>query len=130
MTALKRALKKLLFVPLLQRRRQRASLAAAAGRVFQNPRVLLAALEHKAADPVVLHTRDGLRLTIRQNLWDARIVQEIFLEEPYTRGLTLPPAPSSLTSAAISGIFPFSPRSVWAPGGSSSTSRRRRISPC
>lgn len=105
MTPLKRILNRLSPARILERRRERAALAAAAGRAFQNPDIFLAALEHKAAGTAVLHTRDGLRLTIRQNLWDARIVQEIFLEEPYTRGLALGPRPVVVDIGGYIGDF-------------------------
>ena len=38
--------------------------------------------EKNMLSTVDLVTRDGLRITIRQNIWDARIVSEIF-EKPY-----------------------------------------------
>lgn len=74
-------------------------------RLFENYDVLFRALEQKGKGPVYLHTHDGLTLIIRQNLWDARIVREIFCERPYLRHLALPPHPTIIDVGAYIGDF-------------------------
>lgn len=59
-------------------------------RLFANYDMYLQALDRKADGRVVLRTRDGLSIMIRQNIWDARIVREIFFDKPYVRHFTLP----------------------------------------
>lgn len=58
--------------------------------VFRNPHIYMPALLHKDSSEKLLETRDGLRIAFRQNLFDARILRESFVERPYTRGLTPP----------------------------------------
>jgi FkbM family methyltransferase len=38
---------------------------------------------------ITLSTRDGLKISCRNNYWDVRIVTETFLERPYLRDVTL-----------------------------------------
>lgn len=55
--------------------------------VFENPLPYLRALLHKSEATSILKTRTGLRITFRQNLYDARILRESFLEKPYLVGV-------------------------------------------
>jgi len=55
--------------------------------VFENPLLYLQALLHKNEAISTLKTRTGLRITFRQNLYDARILRESFLERPYLVGV-------------------------------------------
>lgn len=71
-------------------------------KLFENYEVYLRTLDRKDEKPVVLNTRDGLSITIRQNLWDARIVREIFFENPYVRHFALP---SGATVVDIGGYI-------------------------
>lgn len=51
--------------------------------IFENHDQYVQCLNKKGEGNVVLRTRDGLNITIRQNVWDARIVQETFVEKQY-----------------------------------------------
>jgi FkbM family methyltransferase len=61
--------------------------------LFVNSGDYLQALRRKSNGEVTLQTQDGLQIAIRQNLWDAEIVREVFFEQPYTRHLDLPREP-------------------------------------
>ena len=74
-------------------------------RLFENCDLYLQALNRKGDGTVVLRTHDGLKLTIRQNLWDARIVREIFFGKPYVRRIRLPPAPTIVDIGGYIGDF-------------------------
>jgi FkbM family methyltransferase len=74
-------------------------------RLFTNYDVYRQALNRKGTGTVVLHTVDGLHLTVRQNLWDARIVREIFLEKPYVGHFTLPANPVVVDIGGYIGDF-------------------------
>jgi FkbM family methyltransferase len=76
-----------------------------AASVFENAGDYSRALYRKDDEPVVLHTHDGLEIAIRQNLWDAEIVREIFFEQPYTRHLRLPPDPVVVDVGGYIGDF-------------------------
>ena len=73
--------------------------------LFENCDLYVQALYRKGRGPVVLRTHDGLNLTIRQNLWDARIVREIFFDKPYLRHLQLPPRPTIVDIGGYIGDF-------------------------
>jgi FkbM family methyltransferase len=77
----------------------------AAKRLFVNPDEFLQALERKETGTVVLRTHDGLSITIRRNIWDARIIREIFIRKPYIRRLTLPPSPIIVDIGGYVGDF-------------------------
>jgi FkbM family methyltransferase len=63
----------------------------AVGRHFLNADEFKSALRaHGSTELVDLRTRDGLTITIRQNYSDAMTVAEIFVDNCYTRDLTLP----------------------------------------
>jgi FkbM family methyltransferase len=103
--SVKRQLKKL---PFAQRayglaRSFRARREAAS--VFENVDEYSRALYRKNGDEVVLRTHDGLNVAIRQNLWDAEIVREIFFEQPYTRHLRLPADPVIVDVGGYIGDF-------------------------
>jgi FkbM family methyltransferase len=74
-------------------------------RVFQNYNLYLQALQRKGEGTVLLRTRDGLGITIRQNLWDARIIREIFFDKPYVRHITLPNRPVIIDVGGYIGDF-------------------------
>ena len=74
-------------------------------KLFENCDDYVRALYRKADDGVVLRTRDGLAIAIRRNLWDARIVREIFFELPYTRHLRLAPHPVVVDIGGYIGDF-------------------------
>ena len=74
-------------------------------KLFANPDLYVQALYRKGAGPVVLRTHDGLNLTIRQNLWDARIVREIFFDKPYDRHFHLPFQPTIVDIGGYIGDF-------------------------
>lgn len=75
------------------------------GRLFENPDLYVQALYRKGKGPVILRTHDGLNLTIRQNLWDARIVREIFFDKPYIRRFHLPSRPVVVDIGGYIGDF-------------------------
>jgi FkbM family methyltransferase len=74
-------------------------------RLFDNPDVYIRALNRKSEGRVVLRTHDGLNLTIRQNVWDARIVREIFFDRPYVRRFTPPPGSTIVDIGGYIGDF-------------------------
>jgi FkbM family methyltransferase len=74
-------------------------------RLFENYDLYLQALYLKRDKSVILHTNDGLNITIRQNIWDARIVREIFFDRPYVRHVTLPPNPIIVDIGGYIGDF-------------------------
>lgn len=74
-------------------------------RLFENPDVYVRALRRKGDETTVLHARDGLNITIRQNLWDARIVREIFVDKPYVRHVSLRPNPTVVDVGGYIGDF-------------------------
>ncbi|MGH9031121.1 MAG: FkbM family methyltransferase [Acidimicrobiia bacterium] len=76
-----------------------------AATVFENAGDFSRALYRKDDEGVVLRTHDGLNVAIRQNLWDAEIVREIFFEQPYTRNLRLPPDPIVVDVGGYIGDF-------------------------
>jgi FkbM family methyltransferase len=53
----------------------------------------------------VLVTRKGVRIAVRENVWDARIVREMFLDRPYVKGLDLPPSPTVIDIGGYIGDF-------------------------
>ena len=59
--------------------------SAQAKKLFVNYESFLKALVEKDVGSIVLKTRNGLSLTIRQNIWDARIIKETFIHKPYVR---------------------------------------------
>jgi FkbM family methyltransferase len=73
--------------------------------VFENPELYLDALREKGHGTLVLRTRDGLNVTIRRNVWDARIVGEIFFDKPYVRHLRLSPRPVVVDIGGYIGDF-------------------------
>lgn len=73
--------------------------------LFRNSAAYLAALRQCGPGAVLLQTRDGLRIEMRNNLWDARIVRETFFERPYLRHCRLPAAPTVVDIGAYIGDF-------------------------
>jgi FkbM family methyltransferase len=62
----------------------------AENRFFVNDSEYRQALVQKAPGRTTLRARDGLQIIIRRNLWDARIVREIFFEKPYIQHCRIP----------------------------------------
>jgi FkbM family methyltransferase len=58
--------------------------------LFKNHGDYVRALRRRGNTPVVLQTHDGLKITIRRNITDARIVREIFFDKPYLQYLSVP----------------------------------------
>jgi FkbM family methyltransferase len=86
--------------------RLRSARDAANGRkLFVNHEAYLYALDNKADGAVVLRTRDGLNITMRQNIWDGRIIREIFFDNPYVRHFTLPSDPVIVDIGGYIGDF-------------------------
>ena len=74
-------------------------------RLFDNAGTYVQALTRKGTGTVVLRTHDGLNLTIRQNIWDARIVREIFFDRPYVRRFVPPPGSTIVDIGGYIGDF-------------------------
>ncbi len=73
--------------------------------LFVNHELYLRALTQKDRGTVTLETHDGLSITIRQNIWDARIIKEIFFDKPYTRYTDLPASPTIVDIGGYIGDF-------------------------
>jgi len=63
------------------------------------------ALRDEAEGTVDIRTADGLTVTIRRNLWDARILQEIFLSKPYIQDLVIAPNSNIVDIGGYIGDF-------------------------
>jgi FkbM family methyltransferase len=72
---------------------------------FKNPRVFRRALHRRGAGTALLRTRSGLQILIRQNVWDARIVREMYIDKPYLRYFQPPPDPVVVDIGAYIGDF-------------------------
>jgi len=103
--AIKRRLHKLPFAQYAYGRARSLLGRREAASVFENAGDYARALYRKDEEGVVLRTHDGLELAIRQNLWDAEIVREIFFERPYTRHLKLPQSPVVVDVGGYIGDF-------------------------
>ena len=58
----------------------------------------------------LLKTRDGIKFYARENIWDARILREVFVQRPYLRGFTdIPPSPIVVDIGGTSGTSRFTP---------------------
>ena len=77
----------------------------AGGKIFENPELYVRALYRKGNGTAVLRTHDGLNIMIRQNLWDARIVREMFFDKPYIRHVALRPHPVVVDIGGYIGDF-------------------------
>jgi FkbM family methyltransferase len=73
--------------------------------LFRNYPQYQQALQKKENGRMILTTRDGLKICIRQNIWDARIVREIFIEKPYLRYCTLAENPVVIDIGGYIGDF-------------------------
>jgi FkbM family methyltransferase len=74
--------------------------------VFKNQRTYASLLRTRGPGRGILETRDGIKLYARQNLWDARIIREIFVQRPYLRGFhDLPAAPVVVDVGGYIGDF-------------------------
>lgn len=80
-------------------------LAIKAVQTFSNFPAYFLALGKAGRGKTILRTRDGLSITIRNNIWDVRIVQEMFLEQPYMKYLSLPESPTIVDIGAYIGDF-------------------------
>lgn len=61
--------------------------------------------EQKRRENSVLRTWDGLKVTIRDNYWDARIVREAFIEKPYLKYFSRSQSPVIIDIGAYIGDF-------------------------
>jgi FkbM family methyltransferase len=77
----------------------------AAKRYFSNYDDYRNALHREGEGTVEIRTVDGLTITIRKNIWDARILQEIFLGNPYVRDFTLRADPTIVDIGGYIGDF-------------------------
>jgi FkbM family methyltransferase len=102
---LKRMMKKMPFGNHLYRQLKSWRDSAVAKRLFANHELYIRALAKKGEGTVVLKTHDGLSITIRQNLWDARIIHEMFIDKPYIRHFKLPPNPIIVDVGGYIGDF-------------------------
>lgn len=74
--------------------------------VFKNQRTYASLLRRRGEGRQILETRDGIRLYARENVWDARIIREIFVQRPYLRGFRdLPAAPVVVDVGGYIGDF-------------------------
>jgi len=73
--------------------------------LFENPEVFWRALTEKGSGTVELRAQGGLAITIRRNIWDARIVKEIFFDKPYVRHFKLPERPVVIDIGGYIGDF-------------------------
>jgi FkbM family methyltransferase len=73
--------------------------------LFENYETYVSALYRKRDGGTVLRTHDGLAIGIRRNLWDARVVREIFFGKPYLRHVALPAAPVIVDIGGYIGDF-------------------------
>jgi FkbM family methyltransferase len=74
---------------------------------FVNEAEYRQALAQKAPGRTTLQAKDGLRITIRRNLWDARIVREIFFERPYIQDCRIPEHAVIVDIGGYIGDFPL-----------------------
>jgi FkbM family methyltransferase len=79
--------------------------AAQAIRTFENYPAFFSALRRKSPGQTTLLTRKGLRILIRNNRWDARIIRETFLERPYIKFVRLRSDPIIVDIGAYIGDF-------------------------
>jgi FkbM family methyltransferase len=79
--------------------------ARAAKRYFTNSGEYFDALHREAPGTLDIRTADGLNITIRRNIWDARILQEIFLSRPYLKDLRLRNQPTIVDIGGYIGDF-------------------------
>lgn len=103
--SLKNVAKKLPFFDALYLRLKNGKHLRDGKKLFTNPEDYARSLYEKNVSTVDLVTRDGLRITIRQNIWDARIVSEIFFEKPYVKHFKLPPSPTVIDIGGYIGDF-------------------------
>jgi len=71
-------------------------------RYFRNFADYRTALHEEGDGTVDIRTVDGLVITIRRNIADARVLQEVFLANPYVPGLSVRP---NLTVVDIGGTL-------------------------
>ena len=87
--------------------------AKEAKRYFINYDDYRRALQVEGNGTVDIRTADGLTITIRMNIWDARILQEVFLDNPYVRDSSLPPEPIIVDIGGYIGDFAVSCKTAW-----------------
>lgn len=74
-------------------------------KLFVDHELYLRALTQKDLGTVTLKTHDGLSVTIRQNIWDARIIKEMFFDKPYIRHVNLSANPIIVDIGGYIGDF-------------------------
>lgn len=76
-----------------------------AKKLFVNSGEFCRALKEKGEGTVIIRTHDGLSITVRRNIYDARILWEIFVDKPYIRHFTLPTEPVVVDVGGYIGDF-------------------------
>lgn len=84
---------------------QSRRMARAAQRYFVNSDEYRTALEAEDGKIIQVRTKDGLTLSIRRNYMDAAILAEIFLDNCYVQGLSLPKGPVVVDIGGYNGDF-------------------------
>jgi FkbM family methyltransferase len=77
----------------------------AAKKLFVNSGEFYRALKEKGEGKVIIRTHDGLSIAVRRNIYDARIIREIFVDKPYIRHFTLPAEPVVVDIGGYIGDF-------------------------
>jgi FkbM family methyltransferase len=79
---------------------------ASAVLLFRNWPTYFQLLRQRGSGRRVLETRDGVKLWARENIWDARIIREIFVQRPYLRGFSsMPDSPVVVDIGGYIGDF-------------------------
>ncbi len=89
----------------LRRAYHRRRIARAAADYFVNPDEYQKALWENDGRIVEIQTKDGLTVAIRRNYMDAVILAEIFLDNCYVQGLSLPDHPTIVDIGGYIGDF-------------------------
>jgi len=74
-------------------------------RSFKNYQLLEGALTKKEPGLIKLLTNDGLKINIRQNIFDARIIREVFINKQYDLNVILPEDPVIVDIGGYIGDF-------------------------
>lgn len=74
-------------------------------KLFGNYNLIEKALTKKSPGLIKLLTNDGLKINIRQNVFDARIVREVFIKKQYILNFILPENPVIIDIGGYIGDF-------------------------
>lgn len=105
MSSLKRAISRIPGATGVYRRLRAAIPEEATKRVFANPRQFQTLLFKRGTGQSVVKTRSGLEILVRQNTWDAKILKETFLQQPYMRHYTPSENPTVIDVGGYIGDF-------------------------